>query len=991
MNDVQNISAEDVALVRAAGESRGSVKAERATTGRAAKNTPKGSRGTSTASRKGTKSSSGKKGAPKKSSSNVDPDERLRQVLGVLLGLGGLLLFLALISYSRLDQANTDVEAVELVGLLTNDPNIAARADTTLNWLGLLGAFFADFFLNSTIGWFVLVVPVLLGYWSKVIFKGQDISKATRTTLFTLLTALLFSAIFGTIRGISWTPDLPHEWSGAVGAFLATILSSLVGSVGSLLLLFAGTGIALVYAFDMDMRTLFAKVADKKGTVQDIAARYGLKLNRLKSVLETRPEQQESRKTPDAPRNSADSGNQRLDEEPARMMRRIDAAEPQKSEPAIQRSESPIAQAPDAGRTTATPPPTITPTQKPQPAPARQSPTVPASTHAASPPPVKTTGTVEPPPSPTVSDVPSTAGVGQSTGQSVKAAPVNGATAAEQASTSSQPQSAGTSEEEAPLGSVTLSRAPLEEPAGTEAPTLTVHVEEGETDADLETNEAGELIEKLKDEQIVYDPPPIGLLASQEAHEEVDDEELKTNARLLQEKLRTFNIEIENLTVTPGPVVTLFEFVPAAGIKLSQIESLGDDIALALKARGIRIIAPIPGKGTVGVEIPNNNPAMVRIRSVLNTVKFREADMHLPLALGKTTVGEVFCADLAKMPHLLIAGATGSGKSVGINSILVSLIYKMHPSDLKLAIIDPKKIELTQYRSLIDHFLVNCPDVEEDIVTDPQNAVLLLKSLELEMDRRYDMLAKSGQRNLFDYNRKIEEGTLKPTPEAPHVKLPFIVLIIDELADLMITASKEVEEPIARLAQLARAIGIHMIVATQRPSVDVLTGMIKANFPARIAYQVATKIDSRTVLDMNGAEQLLGNGDMLYLPGGRPKPLRLQNAFISTEEVEDICKHVGDQNGYSQPYMLPSVAEKKKQGAVGGISDRDDLFDEAAHLVVRHQQGSVSLIQRRLKVGYARAARIVDELEDAGIVGPFDGSKARAVLLESEAELEAYL
>jgi S-DNA-T family DNA segregation ATPase FtsK/SpoIIIE len=483
----------------------------------------------------------------------------------------------------------------------------------------------------------------------------------------------------------------------------------------------------------------------------------------------------------------------------------------------------------------------------------------------------------------------------------------------------------------------------------------------------------------------------VELLVPQSEQADVNDEELKENARILQEKLGTFNIQIENLTVTPGPVVTLYEFVPAAGIKIAQIESLADDIALALKARGIRIIAPIPGKGTVGVEIPNHKPAMVRIRSVLNTVKFREASHALPLALGKTTVGEVFCDDLAKMPHLLIAGATGSGKSVGINAILSSLIFKMHPSELKFVIIDPKKIELTQYRSLKDHFLARCPDIDEDIITNPQNAVIALKSLEMEMDRRYDILAKGRQRNIFDYNRKVDEGYYAKDTEYHHTKLPYIVLILDELADLMITAAREVEEPIARLAQLARAIGIHMVVATQRPSVDVITGMIKANFPARIAYQVATKIDSRTILDMNGAEQLLGNGDMLYLPGGQPKPLRLQNAFISTDEVEMICDHIGNQKGYTHPYMLPSVVEKSKKSGGAGGSDRDELFEEAARLIVRHQQGSVSLIQRRLKVGYSRAARIVDELEMAGIVGPFDGSKARTVLLESEAELEAYL
>jgi S-DNA-T family DNA segregation ATPase FtsK/SpoIIIE len=508
----------------------------------------------------------------------------------------------------------------------------------------------------------------------------------------------------------------------------------------------------------------------------------------------------------------------------------------------------------------------------------------------------------------------------------------------------------------------------------------------------METEDDGELIDNLVDEEIKYIPPSIDLLVPQSEQADVLDEELEENARILQQKLVTFNIQIEDLTVTPGPVVTLYEFVPAAGIKISQIESLADDIALALKARGIRIIAPIPGKGTVGVEIPNHKPAMVRIRSVINTQKFREADLRLPLALGKTTIGEVYCDDLTKMPHLLIAGATGSGKSVGINSILTSLLYKMHPGDLKFVIIDPKKIELTQYRSLKDHFLARCPDIDEDIVTQPQNAVIALKSLELEMDRRYDVLARAKQRNIFDYNKKVEDGAYVNDKEYHHIKLPYIVLILDELADLMITASKEIEEPIARLAQLARAIGIHMIVATQRPSVDVITGMIKANFPARIAYQVATKIDSRTILDMNGAEQLLGNGDMLFLPGGMPKPIRLQNAFVSTDEVEAICEHIGRQHGYTRPYELPSVVEKNKKSGGGSVSnERDELFDEAARLIVRHQQGSVSLLQRRLKVGYSRAARIVDELEMAGIVGPFDGSKARAVLLESEAELEAYL
>jgi DNA segregation ATPase FtsK/SpoIIIE-like protein len=500
------------------------------------------------------------------------------------------------------------------------------------------------------------------------------------------------------------------------------------------------------------------------------------------------------------------------------------------------------------------------------------------------------------------------------------------------------------------------------------------------------------LNDEILREEIRYEPPTLELLVPQEISDDVSEEELQNNARILQEKLKTFRIEIENLQVTPGPVVTQYEFVPASGVKVSQIENLSDDMALALKARGIRIIAPVPGRGTVAVEIPNAHATAVRFSSIVDSAEFEDSQLRLPLALGKTIHGDVFTADLAKMPHLLIAGATGSGKSVGINSIIASLLYKMHPRNLKFVIIDPKRVEMTQYRALANHFLAVCPDIDEKIITDPQNAVIALKSVVAEMTRRYEVLQKVGQRNIVDYNQKIREGKYKDTSDYLHHEMPYIVVIIDELADLMMTASRDVEEPICRLAQLARAVGIHLVVATQRPSVDVVTGLIKANFPARIAYQVASKIDSRTILDASGAEHLLGNGDMLFTPGGAGKPMRLQNSYLSTDEVERICEHIASQEGYSQPYMLPSVSEKSQRGGASGTDDdRDAMFEEAARLVVRHQQCSTSLLQRRMKIGYGRAARIVDQLEEAGIIGAMDGGRGRSILVDSEAALGAIL
>lgn len=516
----------------------------------------------------------------------------------------------------------------------------------------------------------------------------------------------------------------------------------------------------------------------------------------------------------------------------------------------------------------------------------------------------------------------------------------------------------------------------------------------GELPEKKEKTEA-EIEQKLPnqwEEKIDFKMPGLDLLdPTPEENYQVAEEELTNNAGLLKEKLKLFDIEIKDISVTPGPVVTLYEIVPAPGVKISKIVGLENDIALALAARGIRIIAPIPGKGAIGVEIPNTVASLVNARSVIGRVN--ESYAELPLALGKTIAGDVYVADLAKMPHLLIAGSTGSGKSVGINMIVSSLLYTKHPSEVKFVMVDPKKIELSFYNKLRKHYLAVSPDLDEEIITSPQNAILVLKSAEYEMERRYDKLAKAGVRNIVDYNKKVKDPKTRPhdTDKIKHHPIPYIIVIVDELADLMITAGKEVEEPITRLAQLARAVGIHLVLATQRPSVNVITGVIKANFSSRIAYQVATKIDSRTILDMNGAEQLLGRGDMLFLPTGSPKPIRVQNAFISTEEVEKITNYVYSQPSYSKPYFLPSLYDKKKETSSGVSSDLDPMFEDAAKVIVRHQQGSVSLLQRRLKLGYSRAARIVDQLEEAGIVGPNDGSKARSVLVENEEQLETIL
>jgi S-DNA-T family DNA segregation ATPase FtsK/SpoIIIE len=540
-----------------------------------------------------------------------------------------------------------------------------------------------------------------------------------------------------------------------------------------------------------------------------------------------------------------------------------------------------------------------------------------------------------------------------------------------------------------PAAKLDLEIARTEKPLKQAEPTFIV--EEAKTETEVSA-------EHLVEQQGEYDPtldlstyrfPPLELLNEYDTGKvQVTQEELNQNKDKIIATLVNFKIGIQSIKATIGPTVTLYEIVPDAGIKISRIKNLEDDIALSLAALGIRIIAPIPGKGTIGIEVPNKNREMVSIRSVLSTERFQKTDKELPVAIGKTISNEVLVIDLAKMPHLLVAGATGQGKSVGLNVILTSLLYKRHPSQLKFVLVDPKKVEMSLYSKMERHYLAKLPNSEEAIITDTKKVVYTLNSLCIEMENRYEMLKDAGAKNLKEYNAKFVARKLNP--KEGHRFLPYIVLVIDELADLMMTAGKEVETPIARLAQLARAIGIHLVVATQRPSVNVITGVIKANFPARLSFRVTAKVDSRTILDAGGADQLIGMGDMLLSTGS--DIIRLQSPFVDTPEIEKVVDFIGLQRGYDSAYLLPEFEGEEEGGASDiDLSERDALFEEAARLIVMHQQGSTSLIQRKLKLGYNRAGRLIDQLEAAGIVGAFEGSKAREVLVKDELTLEQLL
>lgn len=792
--------------------------------------------------------------------------EKKKKIIGILLILFSILILLSIISYSRFDEVNLNYKFSDLFKVFSSNSQFLQKADTTRNWLGIFGAYISDFFINSTLGVFSTVFPIILFIWGASLLIKINFRKLINVSNFLLLLGIILSSFFGLIRIHYGILSGIYELSGSIGDYLGNSLSRLLGGIGAIIFLFTSILILFIIAFDINIENIFYIIKNifikstktvKEG-YENSAVDFNVDDDNLKKIKKLRIEKRRKQALP-----SGKGLIKRDAEEQTRI--RI-----------IRKDDKPIK-------------PDLNEIQKDE-----------------------------------------------------------------------------------------NKKVDLEK--------------SGEILAKEVNREKEASLPNQWEEKINYTRPGLALLDPTPMENfKVAEEELTRNAELLKGKLKLFDIEIQDISVTPGPVVTLYEIVPAPGVKISKIVGLEHDIALALAARGIRIIAPIPGKSAIGVEIPNTEASLVNARSVLG--KIFDSKYELPIALGKTISGDVYIADLAKMPHLLIAGSTGSGKSVGINMIISSLLYTKHPSEVKLIMIDPKKIELSFYNKLRKHYLAVSPDLEEEIITIPQNAVLLLKSVEYEMEKRYDKLAKAGVRNIVDYNKKVSDPKKRPkdTESIKHHPVPYLIVIIDELADLMITAGKEVEEPIARLAQLARAVGIHLVLATQRPSVNVITGVIKANFSARIAYQVATKIDSRTILDMNGAEQLLGKGDMLFLPTGSPKPIRIQNAFISTEEVERITAYIEKQPAYAKPYFLPSLYEKKKETAGNFTLEMDPMFEDAARIIVRHQQGSVSLLQRRLKLGYSRAARIVDQLEEAGIVGPNDGSKARTVLVENEEQLETIL
>ncbi|AHJ97455.1 FtsK/SpoIIIE family DNA translocase [Hymenobacter swuensis] len=913
-------------------------------------------------------------------------DRRFQLFLGFFFLIGSIYLTIAFISFLFTGHADQSVtESVDRTPLKD-------AGQETGNWLGLIGAMLAQLLIQKGFGvaaFAAIPIVFFLGY--KIVFRRAGVS-FTYILALCLFTMLWLSVLLGyvvlSIQSPDADPSLAHSLDflcGGVGYETAFWLDSLIGWGTVLLLAFLLISFVVFFfnvtSLNLNLRRSAGEEEDELDSTLATPAGYG---NTVRAKAEQAPWQDDDNDELEAPEPDDSLGitlkrvgplaaQQEPVEEPAYA-----EAVPPRTGPVVSPAFSVAAETAAtvaSGGLAAAVPMSVVPTVAAVAA---------AATAAAPAVPVAT---------------------GPSFSFEMPAAePPRPAAPAATASVPTPLSLADLVDDGTPLPAPAVV-VPVASPvvAG-----LSFEVEDSTTTPELDPSAGADMAviaEEAEDEEAMptgeYDPtldlpryqyPTLELLNDYGvAKAQVSKEELEANKDRIVETLGHYGINIASIKATIGPTVTLYEIVPDAGVRISKIKSLEDDIALSLAALGIRIIAPIPGKGTIGIEVPNTKKEMVSIRSVFNTEKFISTEMDLPIAFGRTITNEVFVVDLAKMPHLLMAGATGQGKSVGLNVILASLIYKRHPSQLKFVLVDPKKVELSIFNKIERHFLAKLPDTEEPIITDTKKVVNTLNSLCMEMDRRYDLLKDAGCRNLKEYNRKFVERRLNP--KKGHRYMPFIVLVIDELADLMMTAGKEVETPIARLAQLARAIGIHLIVATQRPSVNVITGIIKANFPCRISFKVTSKIDSRTILDAGGADQLIGQGDMLISQGS--DIIRVQCAFIDTPEVDRLCDFVGEQQGYPDAYHLPEVVGESGSGN-GDLEDmdpsqRDAMFEEAARVIVTHQQGSTSLLQRRLKLGYNRAGRLIDQLEHAGIVGPFEGSKAREVLIPDEYSLEQLL
>ncbi|TGE24634.1 DNA translocase FtsK [Hymenobacter aquaticus] len=922
-------------------------------------------------------------------------DRRFQLFLGFFFLLSSIYLTIAFVSF--LFTGHADQSVVE--GLSSTPVKEAGQESG--NWLGLVGAMLAQLLIYKGFGvaaFAVIPIVFFLGY--KIVFRRADVSLSYVLAL-CLFSMIWLSMLLGYVVLSLEAPDadsgLAHSLdflSGGIGYEAALWLDSLIGWGTVLLLAFLLISF-VVYFFNVTSLNLRRSEADDEDEPA-VAPASGNQPFRTAaaSAAPAAAFEDEEEEEPAPEMTLRHVGPVASPAVAAAAARAVTLAPEPEDEPGFadeDEEEAPFS----TGPVTASGPAFSIAAPDPAPALAASAAAVPL--------------TVAPVVAASLASASATVAAA---GAALSAAP-KGPSFSFETPTDPEPLSVAPSSIPTPLSMADLAgdddaplpaSLPLPAPRETAGPALQIESKPGELDP-----AAGADMAAIADDDedmdtmpaVNYDPtldlsryqyPTLELLNDYGvAKAQVSKEELEANKDRIVETLGHYGINIASIKATIGPTVTLYEIVPDAGVRISKIKSLEDDIALSLAALGIRIIAPIPGKGTIGIEVPNTKKEMVSIRSVFATDKFINTEMDLPISFGRTITNEVFVVDLAKMPHLLMAGATGQGKSVGLNVILASLLYKRHPAQLKFVLVDPKKVELSIFNKIERHFLAKLPDTEEAIITDTKKVVNTLNSLCMEMDKRYDLLKDAGCRNLKEYNRKFIERRLNP--KKGHRFMPFIVLVIDELADLMMTAGKEVETPIARLAQLARAIGIHLIVATQRPSVNVITGIIKANFPCRISFKVTSKIDSRTILDAGGADQLVGQGDMLISQGS--DIIRVQCAFIDTPEVDRLCDFIGEQQGYPDAYLLPEVAGESG-GGNGGDEDfdaasRDSMFEEAARVIVTHQQGSTSLLQRRLKLGYNRAGRLIDQLEHAGIVGPFEGSKAREVLIPDEYSLEQLL